>query len=151
MRAYRERCVSRSVGEVAARQGVVKRCRRCSSAGREPIRSIDDFYTARDQPDGKRPHCKDCVRELRWKSYGIVGMTIERFDQMLRDQNYRCAIPACRAPSARTLDVDHCHETGEVRGLLCKSCNSALSQQRGIEVLKGLVAYLEVHRRAARE
>ena len=58
------------------------------------------------------------------------GLTEEQYESMRTAQNDRCMICGrtaeeanCRYPS---LDVDHCHRTGRVRGLLCYCCNSAL-------------------------
>jgi hypothetical protein len=59
------------------------------------------------------------------KRYGI---TLEDYDQMLADQGGKCLI--CEASQAgnvgQAFAVDHCHETGRVRGLLCIKCNSRL-------------------------
>jgi len=58
------------------------------------------------------------------KKYGI---TVEEFEQMLKNQDYKCDI--CKLPSdsfKEWLVVDHNHTTGKVRGLLCKSCNFGL-------------------------
>lgn len=51
------------------------------------------------------------------------GITLEDFKQLERDQNFKCAI--CRR-AGRKLVVDHCHESGKVRGLLRKTCNQGL-------------------------
>lgn len=111
--------------------------------GRDPQRPLTDFHEASDTPDGKRNHCKDCVRELRWRSYGIAGMTVERYQEMLELQGSRCAIPSCRAlASDRLLDVDHCHKTGRVRGLLCRNCNTALGKANTVALLSDLIDYL---------
>lgn len=69
------------------------------------------------------------VRKLKgqksqlWQKYRL---RIEEFDAMALAQNYKCAI--CNGPShdGKALHVDHDHETGRVRGLLCGICNSAL-------------------------
>ena len=59
------------------------------------------------------------------------GITLADYDQMLVNQNGRCAI-CCefetqqRAGKVVQLCVDHDHETGQVRGLLCQACNMAL-------------------------
>ena len=51
------------------------------------------------------------------------GLTVEQFEEMRQLQDGKC--PLClRTP--KVLAVDHDHETGKVRGLLCKSCNRAL-------------------------
>jgi hypothetical protein len=53
------------------------------------------------------------------------GITIEEYDTLLLAQGGVCGI--CKQPpSERYLAVDHDHETGEVRGLLCIGCNVAL-------------------------
>lgn len=56
------------------------------------------------------------------------GITIEQFDQLLAAQNGVCAI--CRQPERakynKNLAVDHCHDHGTIRGLLCSHCNRAL-------------------------
>ncbi len=45
------------------------------------------------------------------------------------------------------LCVDHCHETGLVRGLLCRRCNAAIGlAQEDLQILKNLVSYLESRR-----
>ena len=54
------------------------------------------------------------------------GMTIEDYDGMLEAQGGGCAICG-RAPRPDiSLHVDHDHETGRIRGLLCFPCNNTL-------------------------
>ena len=50
------------------------------------------------------------------------------YDDMLASQGGVCAI--CLQPPSYTLYVDHCHETGRVRGLLCAPCNAGLGMLR---------------------
>jgi hypothetical protein len=57
------------------------------------------------------------------------GISLERFGQMIAEQDGRCAI--CRElPMGRgkgdMLVIDHCHQSGDVRGLLCGHCNIAI-------------------------
>jgi hypothetical protein len=61
------------------------------------------------------------------------GITIEVYEEMLRQQNGVCAI--CKNPErvrkagtqeSKALSVDHDHRTGRIRGLLCTNCNTAL-------------------------
>lgn len=53
------------------------------------------------------------------------GISAERYDLMLDAQGGGCAICGT-APRRRPLCVDHDHETGRIRGLLCTPCNTAL-------------------------
>lgn len=55
------------------------------------------------------------------------GITIKIYDEMLKSQNGVCAI--CQSPctSGKNLAVDHCHKTGQVRGLLCVDCNLGIA------------------------
>jgi hypothetical protein len=63
------------------------------------------------------------VRDREYKKR--FGITIEEYEALLERQDGRCAI--CRQPCRRgRLAVDHCHATGRVRGLLCRSCNIIL-------------------------
>lgn len=63
-----------------------------------------------------------------WKMRTRYGITVEEYETMLVEQDGRCAI--CGSAESRgrggRLSVDHNHETGEVRGLLCQPCNLAL-------------------------
>ena len=71
--------------------------------------------------------CKSCASSAAHakaveEKYGI---TEERYAELFKQQNGRCAI--CRnRPRTQRLAVDHDHKTGEVRGLLCKRCNHDL-------------------------
>ena len=60
-------------------------------------------------------------RRLR-KTYGI---TLADYGRMLKAQKGGCAICGNK-PKKRSLDVDHSHKTGRVRGLLCHRCNRGL-------------------------
>ncbi|TDO68843.1 recombination endonuclease VII [Flavobacterium chryseum] len=59
------------------------------------------------------------------KKYGI---TIAEYDQIVLDQNNSCAICFGNLVDSRGFrpHVDHCHNTGIVRGVLCGDCNKAL-------------------------
>jgi len=57
------------------------------------------------------------------------GITIEEYEILLAEQNNGCAIcAALTGANGKRLSVDHNHQTGEVRGLLCDDCNTALGK-----------------------
>lgn len=53
------------------------------------------------------------------------GLTPEDFEMMLREQSEQCLI--CQQKMA-VPNIDHCHQTGKVRGLLCSNCNTGLGR-----------------------
>lgn len=84
---------------------------------------------ARSSADYRRRH-PDRAREARRRSAKagrlrrLYGLSLEDMGALLLAHGWRCAI--CRAWTL--LHVDHDHDTGRVRGLLCGSCNRAIGQ-----------------------
>jgi Recombination endonuclease VII len=73
------------------------------------------------------------------------GMEPADFEQRLKEQNGRCALCRGKESYGRSghLHVDHDHETGRIRGLLCYRCNSALAQfGDNAEGIQKAIAYL---------
>lgn len=70
------------------------------------------------------------------------GITKAQYDEMLLAQGGKCAI--CSVDPKETLCVDHCHDSGRVRALLCRSCNTGLGCFKDDLSLFGLaIRYLE--------
>jgi hypothetical protein len=80
-----------------------------------------------------------------WKNAGIKNMTYDRYLQMLDCQKSCCAICGGHQDKfKRKLCVDHNHETGEARGLLCDACNGGIGKLRdSIELLEKAINYLK--------
>lgn len=89
----------------------------------------------------KHPDKVQAKRERR--KLKVYGLTPEKYNLMLLSQGGICAI--CHlARGIRKLAVDHDHETGVVRGLLCQFCNTALGKfLDDIKILKRAIEYLE--------
>lgn len=82
------------------------------------------------------------------------GMELEEFDALRAAQDHRCAIcrthedalPRVRKGDHSSLFVDHDHDTGSVRGLLCQSCNLLVGHAReDARVLRAAIQYLAAH------
>jgi hypothetical protein len=99
-----------------------------------------DQYTARQREyraAGRRDYRAEHLRQT-------FGLTRSDYDAMLDRQNGGCAI--CGEPPAdnRSLHIDHDHESGTVRGLLCFRCNAGVGQfADDPERLVRAAAYLE--------
>lgn len=75
------------------------------------------------------------------KKYGI---SLSDYEALLERQNGVCAICRRTCKSGRNLAVDHCHETGKVRGLLCLECNRGIGALKdSIDLLTKAISYLK--------
>lgn len=87
-------------------------------------------------------------RRRRYHRKAAYGIAPDDYDRMLAEQDYRCLICGIFHEDAvhGTLCVDHDHDSGAVRGLLCHKCNSALGQlQDSSELLFKAAEYLKGH------
>jgi hypothetical protein len=76
------------------------------------------------------------------------GLTWEAYQKILTNQNNKCAICFIEFTGGNYIPcVDHDHKTGKVRGLLCKTCNSALGHLKDdIILFEQAIIYLKVHK-----
>jgi len=82
----------------------------------------------------------DLTRRVHYKAK--YGITICDYQNMVHDQDNKCAI--CGKESEKRLQVDHDHTTGKVRGLLCGKCNRGLGNyDENIENLLSAIEYLK--------
>lgn len=142
----------------------MKQCSKCKIE-----KPLSEFWPDRSKRNGYSARCKDCGREYareyrasrpdyektRYQKNKAsererhlkrkYGVDLTSYEKMLTDQNGLCAI--CDAPESEQFNsvfhVDHCHDTGEVRGLLCRGCNHMLGVvQDKPEILMRAVDYL---------
>jgi hypothetical protein len=114
----------------------IKKCTKC-----EKTKPYSQFH--KREGGRLRSHCKECMnnqsreyqmrpdqREKRaeiWRKssrYLKYGLTEDTFIEMFDAQDAQCAI--CKISIDHGCCVDHCHDTGKVRGLLCRQCNSGI-------------------------
>ena len=131
------------------------------------VQPIENFAKNKSQSDGMQGFCRSCgkIKQSEWrienrekanmiaakchrkKRFGIDNTV---YEQMLQDQDERCAIchEKCIAKTIngvqKSLAIDHCHRTGKIRGLLCTRCNTALGLfEDNLEKIKAAIDYLE--------
>jgi hypothetical protein len=112
---------------------------------------------------GKRcfgTYCSSCAKDINSEEHPMWGrlrrvkgkykLTLDLYNRLYELKDGRCHI--CGKPLALHLNtdgievasVDHNHETGAVRGLLCRLCNSMLGFARDdIGILSRAITYLE--------
>jgi hypothetical protein len=89
----------------------------------------------------ERPEVKAKERDSHLRR--TFNINQERYAELLAAQGGGCAVCGKRPKPGKSLHVDHDHATGEVRGLLCFSCNAALGHLRDDpERIDALMAYL---------
>jgi hypothetical protein len=96
----------------------------------------------------KQNHPEGAMDAHRQKKYGI---TPEQFHSLILKQNNCCAI--CGKPETikwrgkiKKLAIDHNHDTGKIRGLLCHFCNVGIGQFRdSLPLLQKAMDYIKLH------
>jgi len=127
---YRRRreAIGKAVREKADVPAGHKRCRTCGE-----IKPHGQWHRNATASDGLSTRCKAC-RAIQY------GITEAERDELIASQGGVCCI-CLAAPPAH---VDHCHETGRVRGVLCFSCNAALGQFKDQpDAIRRAAAYVE--------
>lgn len=131
--------------------------KRCSKCGKK--KPLDHFFNRKAAKDGKASCCKTCAKGMRERLvesrpyYQVhmqrqrkYGVSQEQYEEMLRQQGGRCAICRSKSPGRNSVFfcIDHDHETGRVRGLLCRRCNMGLGYFGDkLKLLRRAVRYLE--------
>lgn len=127
--AQMEFCVKRQVW--------YKHCGMCSTdfLGTDELKESEDLFAklfglARTQPDGFQCACRECQKRRRKERRGVDAHNEK---EMFKKQQGKCAIcciqiylPYRFSSDPQGARVDHCHQTGRVRGLLCHACNTLL-------------------------
>lgn len=141
----------------------MKTCTTCKE-----LKSLSEFFNYKASKDGKSYRCKVCDSLARAayhkKHYEVVrvnlrnaqrkhkyGLGQESFKLLYEQQSGLCAICSTelsdkfsRHHEPNKLVIDHCHQSGKVRGLLCTMCNKALGLFKDNPInLENAIKYLE--------
>ncbi len=120
-------------------------CKRCVRADTRERRAL----WSPERKAAENARSRAAVRRKRLRRYAL---TPADYDRLLAEQGGLCAIcgkpesvqQPNRVTGAESLAVDHDHETGRVRGLLCMLCNTAIGKfGDDPEMLRRAANYLE--------
>jgi hypothetical protein len=143
-----------------------KHCPRC-----ETVKPLSEFYKSKSTTHGYQVYCKPCchARHNDWRGNNLVHVAAEQkkhrranpkrhadyarkraygfapgeFALLLETQQGKCAICETTTPGGKGFHVDHCHDTGAVRGLLCTRCNNGIGSLRhDPKILAAAISYL---------
>lgn len=135
-----------------------KQCSKCKE-----YKELNEFNKRSASKDGYTARCGDCIRTKaiqtrakrpeRTRGYNLkvrFDMSIDDYNHLFLKQRGLCAI--CSNPEVnkdkkgniKWLAVDHNHSTGEIRGLLCSSCNTGIGLLGdSTEIMKKAIKYLK--------
>jgi hypothetical protein len=126
-----------------------KICGKC-----DEVKSINNFHLDKCTATKLTSWCKDCKKDYQDSNKRkikssrltkVYGIDIDTYDSMMTSQGGRCDV-CTELLLGNTINVDHCHTTGKVRGLLCSPCNFLLGNAKdNTFILNAAIKYLEKH------
>ena len=136
------------------------KCKCCTAC--KVKKSLTEFHKNRCLPLGVQNKCKECkkIYDRQWRIDNIdrhikarrkshlkkaYSITPEEYDEMCRMQSSCCAICGTHQKDLKfILCVDHDHNTNDIRGLLCQSCNTGLGCFKdNTELLENAINYVK--------
>ncbi len=137
----------------------MKTCTKCKIS-----KSIDNFTKSSNSKDKLRSWCKKCFADYDknrrqqlspnykrgrtlvryWPNLSPIEAFLE-YEKLLKTQNNACIICGnTKSIKTKSLVVDHCHNTGKVRGILCDVCNLGLGYFKDdVELMKRAIKYIK--------
>ncbi len=115
---------------------VRKKCNQCGKT-----KDADKFDVRRGTKNGLKSYCKECCKNLQL--IAKYGISLQDYRAMKKSQRGRCYL--CKTKPEK-LHIDHCHIFGQVRKLLCHSCNYRLGFLEDLEWAERALQYIKDHR-----
>jgi hypothetical protein len=144
----------------SAKDGLQSRCKKCNAAWLRQHRAENPEYWlewnrrykaknhAKLRTKANARYAADPVGQARkhlgWKLKRKYGITLEEYDRLMA---MPCGICGITATDGARIVLDHCHDTGKVRGPLCQACNTGIGKLGDDPAqLRVAAEYLERHR-----
>jgi hypothetical protein len=122
----------------ANRQAAIERTQQWRRENPERYRAYRTEYNA-------RPERKRRMRDAYYRR--TFGISADEVDRLIAAQGGVCAICGTTPEREASWHVDHCHQSGRVRGVLCLNCNQGLGKLgESPELLERAAAYLRASR-----
>lgn len=99
-------------------------CRTRTNANNKAWKKANPDKLREYQARSDKKRTPEYKRHYQYKR--AYGITLEAYNALHEKQNGLCAICARPERERKVLSLDHDHDTGEIRGLLCSNCNKGL-------------------------
>lgn len=140
---YKSKVQEGSRRSLIAQSKEERRCKSCAGQIPSELHGRAEYCCAECRDRGDRLSMRRA--DLR----RLYGLTLEQYDDILERQGWRCPVCAEQHPGKGDYSwaVDHCHATGQVRGILTPNCNKGLGLLGdNARFLRAGIQYLEADR-----
>ena len=102
-------------------------------------RAFTKYNAKRNMTNYNREYSQDPANWDRAKDLHLqkkYGITLAEYTVMKEEREHKCDICGCHEDTlTKSLHVDHCHDTNEIRGLLCHACNTGIGSLKDDPIL----------------
>lgn len=133
----------------ASKDGLKYQCKKCRAEYRAKTDYKKEYAKYSDKIKAYQKNRKKTFSPTertifnKKKSLQKYKLSLKDYELLLKVQEFKCAICGHNHNEFDNLAVDHCHKTEEVRGLICRKCNSGIGfLNDDIKLLEKALEYL---------
>lgn len=131
---------------VPAKESLARRNKRYYEKNKEEIKEYKKIQQAQYKKDYYEKNREKMLKQTTVaRRLRMFGVTEDEYNELFTKQSGKCAICGKHQSDLNhTLCVDHCHETGKIRGLLCHDCNVGIGRLKdSLKNLRNAIKYLK--------
>lgn len=104
------------------------------------------YYKNMSKKQKKEHSNRGVLNKRAYHLMKVYGITVDQYNTLFLKQEGKCLICGKHQRELKmTLRIDHDHNTGKIRGLLCHGCNTAIGLlNEDIDIFKRAIQYLEL-------